>query len=85
MYNREIVAKNIEGYYRSTGTRLIEYPIDQVRYYVEHFDKLTARDPKKGTVTGFKRTLTPDEVAFIKNEQQMCRLDLAVSLSKCST
>ena len=82
MYNREIVAKNIEGYYRSTGTRLIEYPIDQVRYYVEHFDKLTARDPKKGTVTGFKRTLTPDEVAFIKNEQQMCRLDLSYEIAR---
>mgnify|MGYP000862448490 CR=1 FL=1 len=72
MYHAKLIDTAIQEYNHTAPTApLVEYPIDQVRYYVRHFESLYEYD-KKGTPVNFTRKLTPDELAFIVNERQMC-------------
>lgn len=73
MYHPSLINRSIEQYnHLNPSSPLVEYPIDQVRFYVRHFESLYEYD-KKGIPVNFTRRLTPDEIAFINNERELCR------------
>ncbi len=80
MYHPKLIEQSILEYnLLHPGNELKRYPVEQVRFYVNHFEKLTDRDSKSDKVLGFHKgyTLRPDEIAFIENERQMCKRDFA--------
>jgi len=82
MYSREKVLENIEKYNRVNAKKLRVYSVEEARFYADHFEKLTIRDPKKDKPIGFSRTLTEDEIDYISNERMMCSIDFIYELER---
>jgi len=72
MYHAKLIeAAIIEYNLRNPTSHLVEYPIDQARFYAKHFEQLSRYDAKDRPV-GFKRPLNHDELLYITNEREMC-------------
>src|SRR5665648_590449 len=76
MYNAEIVERRIGEVFNKKDLRLKRYTPERVREAVAHLDSLMIVEKDKWSGR-LKRSLTEEEVAFIRNEIWMCKCDFS--------
>jgi hypothetical protein len=76
MFSAKTVERDTRRLHDSIGLTLTRYDISTVNNRVEDLNKLVNDDGS------FKRTFTPDERAFIRNEQSLCAIDFRYWLER---